>query len=85
MTGFIPPSIDTNIEELLRSMFREIQPAFSKHCPKDRKNFLSYSYVLYKFCELLELDDLLPNFNLLKSLSKTPTARFLYGKKCVMN
>ena len=42
-------------EEELRRMFKEIQIPFAKFCPKDRKNFLSYSYVLHKFVELLEL------------------------------
>ena len=50
------------MEEKLRSMFKEIQAPFMKYCPKDRKNFLSYGYVLHKFVELLELDEFLPNF-----------------------
>ena len=36
----------------------------------ERKNFLSYSYILYKFCEYLKLDDLLQYFPLLKSPQK---------------
>ena len=38
--------------------------------PKNRKNFLNYSFVLHKFCELLELDQFLPFFPLLKSTYK---------------
>ena len=82
LTGQSPPTIDSNTEELLRSMFKEIQPVFSKHCPKERKNFLSYSYVLYKFCELLELDELLPHFNLLKSREKLQQQDFIWEKMC---
>ena len=59
-----------NTEEKLRTMFKEIQTPFMKHCPKDRKNFLSYSYVLHKFVELLGLDEFLPCFPLLKSREK---------------
>ena len=44
-------------EEELRRMFTEIQIPFQKFCPKDRKNFLSYSYVLHKFVQLLDLDE----------------------------
>ena len=33
-----------------------------KHCPKDRKNFLSYSYCIYKFFELLGYEQLLVKF-----------------------
>ena len=43
---------------------------FQNNCPIDRKNFLSYNYVLHKFCQLLELDNLLIHFPLLKSREK---------------
>ena len=43
-------------------MFKEIQIPFLNNRPEGRKNFLSYSYVLHKFCQLLELDNLLVNF-----------------------
>ena len=51
-------------------MLKVIQSPFIKHCPKDRKNFLSYSYVLHKFIQLLGLDEYLVNFPLLKSREK---------------
>ena len=70
ITGKNAPIISSEYEELLRTMFKEIQEPFFKHCPDNRKNFLSYSYVLYKFCELLELDYLLKFFPLLKSREK---------------
>ena len=70
ITGKNAPIISSEYEELLRTMFKEIQEPFFKHCPDNRKNFLSYSYVLYKFCELLELDHLLQYFPLLKSREK---------------
>lgn len=70
LNGQNAPVMSREIEEKLRYMFKEIQPAFQKHCPKERSNFLSYSYVLYKFCELLELDEYLPSFPLLKNRDK---------------
>ena len=70
LNGIQAPVLSREIEDKLRFMFREIQPSFIKHCPKGRSNFLSYSYVLYKFCQLLELDDFLPCFPLLKSREK---------------
>ena len=70
LTGKKAPSLTSKEEERLRSLFKEIQLPFSNKCPEDRKNFLSYSYVLHKFCELLEYDYLLPNFPLLKSREK---------------
>ena len=70
LNGLPPPVISRDIEEKLPVMFKEIQNPFMKVCPKGRKNFLSYSYVLHKFVELLSLDDLLPCFPLLKSREK---------------
>jgi hypothetical protein len=70
LNGIQAPVLSREVEDKLRYMFREIQPSFIKHCPKGRSNFLSYSYVLYKFCQLLELDEFLPCFPLLKSREK---------------
>jgi len=70
MSGKKAPSLSRKEEEQLRSLFKEIQIPFSNNCPPNRKNFLSYSYVLHKFCELLEYDYLLPFFPLLKSREK---------------
>jgi hypothetical protein len=70
LNGVTPPQMNQALEEKLRTMFYHIQRPFSKHCPSDRKNFLSYSYILYKFCELLSEDDFLVCFPLLKSKEK---------------
>jgi len=70
LNGQTAPVMSREIEEKLRYMFKEIQPSFQKNCPKERSNFLSYSYVLYKFCELLELDEYLASFPLLKNRDK---------------
>ena len=70
LNGKKAPSLSRKEEEHLRSLFKDIQLPFSNNCPSDRKNFLSYSYVLHKFCELLEYDYLLPQFPLLKSREK---------------
>jgi hypothetical protein len=70
LSGMPPPTISREIEEKLRHMLKQIQAPFEKHCPKDRINFLSYSYVLHKSCQLLELDDFVKCFPLLKSREK---------------
>ena len=70
LNGLNPPSMTPELEDRLRHMFREIQEPFEKHCPANRSNFLSYSYVLYKFCELLGEDEYLSYFPLLKSREK---------------
>ena len=70
ITGKQTPFLTRKNEEQLRIMFKDIQTPFQKNCPDGRKNFLSYNYVLHKFCQLLELDNLLIHFPLLKSREK---------------
>jgi prefoldin subunit 5 len=82
LNGISAPVLSREVEEKLRFMFREIQFSFVKHCPKKRSNFLSYSFVLYKFCELLELDDYLPCFPLLKSREKLYMQDKIWQKIC---
>jgi len=82
MNAFCAPTMSREMEDKLRYMFKEIQFSFVKHCPKKRSNFLSYSYVLYKFCELLELDDYLPCFPLLKSREKLYMQDKIWQKIC---
>jgi hypothetical protein len=82
LNGISAPVLSREIEEKLRFMFKEIQFSFVKHCPKKRSNFLSYSYVLYKFCELLELDEYLPCFPLLKSREKLYMQDKIWQKIC---
>ncbi len=70
LNGLPPPKMSRETEERLRQMFKQIEEPWRIFCPADRKNFLSYNYVLHKFCELLELDMFLPCFPLLKSREK---------------
>ncbi len=70
MNGKKAPILKRYEEEKLRGLFKEIQLPFANNCPQERKNFLSYSYVLHKFCQLLEYDELLEFFPLLKSREK---------------
>jgi hypothetical protein len=70
LNGLPAPVIAPEIEEIIRGMFKAIQIPFEKYCPFKRKNFLSYNYVMYKFFELLELDEYLTCFQLLKSRTK---------------
>jgi len=82
LNGIPPPIMSRDTEEELRRMFKEIQIPFLKHCPSDRKNFLSYSYVLHKFVELLELDEFLSCFVLLKSREKLHQQDQIWKKIC---
>jgi len=82
LNGIPPPIMSREKEEELRRMFKEIQIPFHKFCPKARKNFLSYSYVLHKFVQLLELDEFLPCFMLLKSREKLHQQDLIWKQIC---
>ena len=82
LNGIKPPSMPQELEEYLRIMFKDIQKPFDDNCPTERKNFLSYSYVLYKFCELLGEDEYLQYFPLLKSKEKLYQQDVIWKKIC---
>lgn len=82
LTGKAPLRIPPEAEETCRLMFIAVQPAFEKHCPKDRKNFLSYSYCLYKFFQLLGYDQFLDTFTLLKGRDKLMRQDEIFKKIC---
>ena len=82
ISGESAPKLTIETEEILRSLFKEIQLPFMNNCPPNRRNFLSYSYVLHKFCELLELDYLLEFFPLLKSREKLQQQDKIWEKIC---
>lgn len=70
INGKEPPNFSREDEMTIKKMFRDIQKPFAIYCPEGRKNFLNYSYVLHKFCELLGLDEYISYFPLLKNNSK---------------
>jgi hypothetical protein len=82
INGIPTPQFSPELEEKLCNMFRDIQGPFLKHCPKDRKNFLSYSYVLYKFFQILGLHEYLKYFPLLKSREKLYIQDQIWKKIC---
>ena len=82
LNGLPPPIMNRETEEKLRIMFKEIQGPFMKVCPKGRKNFLSYSYVLHKFVQLLSMDEFLPCFPLLKSREKLHQQDIIWKEIC---
>ncbi len=67
LIGVDPPKIDRETEDKFIEMFTIIQEPWELYKPKGRKNFLSYPYILYKFSELVERDDLLSFFPMLQA------------------
>jgi hypothetical protein len=82
ITGKSSPQLTPELEEKLREMFRQIQGPFLKHSPQNRKNFLSYSYVLHKFLEILGEDKYIMYFPLLKSREKLHQQEQIWNKIC---
>jgi Poxvirus Late Transcription Factor VLTF3 like len=82
LNGNPPPTITPEIEEKIRAMFQEIQAPFLLYCPDDRTNFLSYSYILFKFFELLGLDEYKVYFPLLKSRDRLIQHDQIWKKIC---
>jgi hypothetical protein len=83
ITGKRAPRIGSHVEERCRLMFIAMQPCFDRHCPKNRKNFLSYNYVLYRCFHLLGLTHMLGGFSLLKGKDKLALADEIFQKICV--
>ena len=80
--GIKPPVMTPALEEKLCNLFMEIQKPYSKHCPKDRVNFLNYYYVLYKMCELLDEKKYLSYFPMLKDPVKIMEQDDIWKKIC---
>lgn len=82
ITGVPNPHLSPELEEKLKNMFKEIQVPFLKYSPLNRKNFLSYSYVLHKFIQLLGKDEYLKYFPLLKSRDKLHQQEQIWKNIC---
>ena len=82
ITGRVPMRLEPAVEELMHLMFAKIQLPWIKHRPHERKNFLSYPYVFYKFCQLLGFKDMLKYFPLLKGKVKLWQQEKTFEKIC---
>ena len=77
-----PPKITRDMEKIFIYMFLQIQTPWDKYKTANRKNFLSYSYVLHKFSQLLGLNHLLKYFPLLKDNEKIMEGDNIWAKIC---
>jgi hypothetical protein len=83
ITGNSPPRITKQMENNLEDMFMDIEEKFIKVCPKSRKNFLSYPYVLYKLMETTGMSEYKDCFKLLKNREKLHNQDIIWKKICV--
>ena len=82
ITNQKPLRLDPVCEEKIKLMFFKIQEPFERHRPSNRCNFLSYPYVMYKFCQLLHYEHLLPYLSLLKGKKKLQSQEAIFEKIC---
>ena len=80
--GIKPPIMTPELEETLCNLFMEIQRPYAKFCPDDRVNFLNYYYTVYKLCELLEKNEFLSYFPMLKDKEKRIEQDDIWKKIC---
>ena len=65
-TGIEQTPIPAGVLEDLKTLFPMIQDSWETHKPKGRTNFSSYSYIIFKFCQLLGYKGLNGKLKLLK-------------------
>lgn len=82
ITGKHPPRLTDEMEQLLKLCFIALQAPFAAHAPADRKNFMSYSYVLFRLCQLLGYDDILSSLALLKGKTKLARQDEIFALCC---
>ena len=70
ITNIPPLQMTPKMEEKLKIMFFQIQEPFEIFKGKNWSNFFSYSYIIYKFCQLLEYNEFLPKLKLYKDRLK---------------
>lgn len=82
ISGAQPILLSRETEEKIIGMFQGMQDSFHKHCPTNRSNFLSYSYVLNKLFKILKMFEHAKYFNLLKSKEKLREQDIIWKKIC---
>lgn len=80
INGRPPFELTPEIENKIQSMFQQIQEPYEKFKPQGRKNFLSYSYTLHKFFQILGLHEFAIYFPLLKSSDKLRQQDYIFKK-----
>ena len=82
ITNIPPLQMTPMMEEKMKMRFLQIQEAFEIFKDKNRSNFFSYSYIIYKFCQLLEYNEFLPKLKLYKDRLKLYEHDKIWKKIC---
>lgn len=76
------PKLPQIVQHKMKIMFKQTQQPFAKICPDNRTNFLSYSYVIRKFLEILKQYEYIEYFPLLKSKEKLYNQDLIFKDIC---
>ena len=82
ITNIPPLQMTPLMEEKMKMRFSQIQEPFEIFKGKNRSNFFSYSYIIYKFCQLLEYNEFLPKLKLYKDRLKLYEHDKIWKKIC---
>jgi hypothetical protein len=82
LTNMPPIRISDHLEKRLIDMFTEVLMVYRSVKPDDRTNFFSYSYILYKFLELLEFDEYKEYFTLFKGNENLKNQDKIFANIC---
>jgi hypothetical protein len=78
-------TLSDETESTLVNMFEKVQKSFVIHCPTNRSNFLSYSYVLHKLFKILKMNDHADCFRLFNNPDKLREYDMCWNKICLDN
>ena len=77
-----PPRLTPAQEEKIKLLFMAASSAFSRVCPPDRRNFISYSFIIQRLCKLLGYNEFVGNFPNLKGRQKVEKQNALWQNIC---
>ncbi len=80
--GILPPTFPRTVIDRIEKMFNLIQKPFEMFRPSNRKNFLSYSYILHKFFDMMNMPEYLVYFKLLKNRKKRREQEKVFKQIC---
>lgn len=82
INGLPPIRISPELEEKIKCMFKEVQPAYSRVCPSTRTNFLQYNFCIGRILLLLDEPELASHFPPLKSREKQAQQDAIWRSIC---
>lgn len=82
INGIQPLTLSPEREKDYKMMFLMIQEPYERHCPETRSNFSSYSYIIFKFAQLLDDEPVMKQMKLLKSKDKLNQLDVIWKKIC---